>query len=131
MVGASSMKIRIEEGLPFVTVILVFQEQQIQLDQVILDTGSAGTIFKLGKLKSFGIRQEVTDAVHRISGVGGSEFVFMKRIDRIILGNIAVNDFEVEIGTMEYGFPIDGILGLDFLAVVGVVIDLKQLEIYV
>jgi len=30
---------------------------------------------------------------------------------------------------MDYGFPIDGILGLDFLSAIGAAIDLKIFEI--
>jgi hypothetical protein len=32
---------------------------------------------------------------------------------------------------MDYGFPIDGILGLDFLSEVGAIIDLKEFEIHI
>jgi len=124
------MKIRIEDGLPFVSVSLKYKEKQIHLDQVILDTGSAGSIFKFSKLKTIGIQQEENDEVYRISGVGGFEFVFSKHIEQISLGEIVVPDFEVEVGSMEYGFPIDGILGLDFLTSIGAVINLKKLEIY-
>jgi hypothetical protein len=35
----------------------------------------------------------------------------------------------VEIGEMDYGFEIGGILGLDFLRAAGVVIDLGKLSI--
>jgi hypothetical protein len=31
---------------------------------------------------------------------------------------------------MNYGFPIDGILGFDFMQVAGIIIDTKRLEIY-
>jgi len=30
---------------------------------------------------------------------------------------------------MDYGFPIDGILGMDFLTSVGAIIDLDMMEI--
>ena len=124
------MKIRIEDGLPFVTVSLCYQQDEIKLRQVILDTGSAGTIFKYNKVKTIGIQQESEDEIHRISGVGGKEFVFVKRLECLILGNAVVNGFDVEIGTMDYGFQIDGILGLDFLSKIGAIINLKKFEIY-
>ncbi|HBL56151.1 MAG TPA: hypothetical protein EYO46_00060 [Candidatus Lambdaproteobacteria bacterium] len=69
--------------------------------------------------------------MHRITGVGGKEFVFIKNLDRVTLGELAVQNFKVEIGTMDYGFPIDGILGLDFLSEVGAIIDLKEFEIHI
>jgi hypothetical protein len=36
---------------------------------------------------------------------------------------------EIHIGAMDYGFPIQGILGLDFLLQVRAVIDLDALEV--
>ena len=93
---------------------------------MIIDTGSAGTILKFDSVKSIGISQEADDEIHRICGVGGKEFVFAERIDRISLNDAVVDDFVVEIGAMEYGFAIEGILGLDFLTQIGAIIDLKE-----
>lgn len=123
------MKIRIEDGLPFVSISISFQQQQLELDNVIIDTGSAGTILKFDSVKSIGISQEADDEIHRICGVGGKEFVFAKRIDRISLNDAALDDFVVENGAMEYGFAIEGILGLDFLTKIGAIIDLKEFQI--
>ncbi|MBT4287571.1 MAG: hypothetical protein HOD92_09555 [Deltaproteobacteria bacterium] len=123
------MKIRIEDGLPFVSVTISFQQQQMELKNVILDTGSAGTIFKYNAVKSIGIQQDANDEIHRICGVRGKEFVFTKHIDNIIMNDAEVVGFKAEIGTMEYGFPIDGILGLDFLSKIGAKIDLKEFQI--
>ena len=68
--------------------------------------------------------------MQRIRGIGGAEFVFVKRIDRLSVGELQVSDFEIEVGAMDYGFAIDGILGTDFLLQVGAVIDLSRLEIH-
>lgn len=123
------MKIRIEDGLPFVSISISFQQRQLELDNVIIDIGSAETILKFGSGKSIGISQETDDEIHRICGGGGKEFEFAKRIDRISLNDAIVEDFQVEIGAMEYGFAIEGILGLDFLTQIGAIIDLKELQI--
>ena len=76
-----------------------------------------------------GMQYEPDDMVHRIRGVGGTEFVFTKRVDRIRLGELDVTSFEIEIGAMDYGYEIDGIVGVDFLMEVGAIIDLAKLEI--
>ncbi len=73
---------------------------------------------------------EVNDIVHRIRGVGGAEFVFTKTVDKLAINELQVNDFEVEIGAMDYGIDIDGIIGMDFLTLIGATIDLHRLEIY-
>ena len=123
------MKIRIKYGLPFISATLVHQSRRVTLKDVLIDTGSAGTIFSMDKVAGIGLTYEPEDIVHRIRGVGGSEFVFTKRVDELSAGDLKVAKFEVEIGAMDYGFDMDGIVGLDFLTQVGAVIDLKRLKL--
>jgi hypothetical protein len=78
---------------------------------------------------SIGLEYEADDFVYRIRGVGGEEFVFAKRLDRVALGNLEVEDFKIEIGLMDYGFKIDGILGMDFLIGVSAILNLERLEV--
>ena len=56
--------------------------------------------------------------------------MFTKRVDRLSVGDLQVNDFQIEVGAMDYGFDIDGIIGMDFLIQVGAIIDLAKLEIH-
>jgi hypothetical protein len=123
------MKIRLQDGLLFIPTSLTYQGQQVTLDNVLLDTGSAGTIFSTDKVLVVGLQYEANDTVHRIHGVGGSEFVFTKRVDRLTVNGLHIDAFEVELGAMDDGIEIDGIIGLDFLISVGAVIDLAQLEV--
>lgn len=73
---------------------------------------------------------EASDFVRRIRGIGGAEFVFSKRIDQLTIGEMAFLGFEIEIGAMDYGFPIDGIVGMDWLLPMRGMIDLGKLELY-
>jgi len=52
-------------------------------------------------------------------------------VERLTLGDIHVDDFEIEVGGMNYGFEMDGIIGLDFLLRVGAIIDLAAMEVRV
>lgn len=124
------MRIRLENGLPYVTVSLSHRSQELELAKVLLDTGSAGTIFSADRVLDLGLAYEADDTVYRIRGVGGAEFVFSKRVDNLSLGDLAVSGFEIEIGAMDYGFEFDGILGTDFLCQTRAVIDLDRLQIY-
>ncbi len=124
------MKIRIEDRLPFVAVTLGQGEREIVLEHVLLDTGSAGTMFSVDELAKLGIVPEPNDALRRVVGVGGSEFVVAKKIERIALGEIEVPEFPIQMGAMDYGFPIQGLLGTDFFIRAGVVLDLARLEVY-
>ena len=123
------MRIRVQDGLPYVAITLWYHGQPLELPNVLLDTGSARTVFATDQVLAIGLHYEADDTVYRIRGVGGTEFVFSKRVDRLSLGELQVNDFIIEVGAMEYGFPIDGIVGMDFLIQVGAVIDLAQLEV--
>jgi hypothetical protein len=123
------MRIELRGGLLFVSVWLRHGGQELELRDVLLDTGSAGTVFSTDAISIIGLTYEPDDPLHRIHGIGGSEFVFMKRIDQVSVGERHVRDFSLEVGGMDYGFPLDGILGTDFLVAVGAIIDLRTLEI--
>ena len=123
------MKITLRRGLPYITVTLTFHDERVQLENILLDTGSAGSVFATDKLAPVGLKYEPSDPLYTIRGVGGAEFVFVKRIDRLMIDRLSVQDFEIEVGALDYGFEIDGILGMDFLTAVGAVIDLNRMEI--
>ena len=123
------MNIQVRDGLPYDTVTLLYSGQQLDLANVLLDTGSAGTLFAADQVLAVGLQYEADDTVQRIRGIGGAEFVFVKCVDRLSVGELQVSDFAIEVGAMDYGFAIDGIIGTDFLLQVGAVIDLSRLEI--
>ena len=124
------MNIRIQDGLPFISATIDYIGQSITLDNILLDTGSSGTVFGTDKLSAIGLQYEPDDTIRRIRGVGGTEFVFTKRVDAIRLDQFSAHDFELEVGAMDYGFDIDGIIGIDLLTKIGVIIDLQRMEIY-
>ncbi|MCH1627473.1 retropepsin-like aspartic protease [Ferdinandcohnia quinoae] len=116
--------------LPFIEATVTFRGQSLKLENVLLDTGSAGTIFNVNKLEEIGIRPEANDVTQTIQGVGGLEFVYTKNIDRVFIQDeIEIQNFNVELGSMDYGLEIDGIIGYDFMKEVGLVIDLQRLHI--
>lgn len=123
------MKVRIKNGLLYISATLIHRSRRVTLKNVLLDTGSAGSIFSTDKVADIGLTYEPEDFVHRIRGVGGSEFVFTKRVDVLQAGDLKVAGFEIEIGAMNYGFEMDGIIGVDFLTRVGALIDLNRREL--
>jgi hypothetical protein len=125
------MKIHLHSGLPCISVTLEHHGKSLTLDRVLIDTGSGGSIFSIEVLQDIDIQYEPEDRLYRIKGVGGTEFVFGKVIDSIQLGTHGVRQFQIEIGAMDYGFNINGIIGMDFLMAVGALIDLEQMELTV
>jgi hypothetical protein len=120
-------KLVIENGLLLTDMELVYNDKPLKLSRVLVDTGSGGTIISSNLVETVGLVGEKGDTLYRISGVGGSEFVFLKVVDTLKVGNLVVNDFTIEVGAMDYGFDLDGIVGLDFLHEVGAIIDLNRL----
>jgi len=107
----------------------MYGDRQITLENVLLDTGSAGSIFPTDQLLTIGLQYEAEDYVYRVRGVGGTEFVFAKLVDQLALGELQVEGFEIEVGLMDYGFEIDGIIGMDFLTKVGAIVDLERMQV--
>ena len=122
-------EIRLVGGLPFVRAAVAYRGRRIDLDNVLLDTGSGGSVFSADELLSVDLHFERGDPVRRIRGVGGTEFVFTKPVDALTLGSFQVEGFQIEVGALDYGFTIDGILGMDYLLRAGAVLDLDRRRI--
>jgi len=123
------MMFTVKSGLPFVSVDVVANGQRITVDNILLDTGSAGTIFSADILADIGLVLEPNDTLRQIYGIGGSEFVFEKSVDQICLGELVVSNFIIELGALDYGFNLHGIIGSNFLYQTGAHIDFSALSI--
>ena len=123
------MQLLLRDDLPFTTVRISYLGEAIEIDNVLVDTGSASTIVASDVLATVNVNPEPDDKLYAIRGVGGSETVFSREIDFVQVGEKRLDQFEIEIGGMDYGFEINGILGMDFLATVGAIINLRELRI--
>ncbi len=129
MAFEGDMRLRIKDNLPFISIIVIHQSKKIKVPNVLIDTGSGGTILSADTLSQIDIVPQPDDALHTIFGVGGSEVVFTRKVDELQVGMYSTKLFEIEIGGMDYGFDIQGILGMDFLVSAGAKIDLEKMEI--
>ncbi|MEO2256182.1 retropepsin-like aspartic protease [Paenibacillus amylolyticus] len=123
------MKISEIYGLPFISIKLEFRGEVLQLEKVLLDTGSASTLLNADAVREVGMVPEEDDLVDIIRGVGGIEYVYTKSLDSITVDGTTINNFQVEIGNMDYGLEIDGILGFNFMKQTGVVINANLMEL--
>ena len=123
------MQLLLKDNLPFTTVTLVYQGTRLDVQHVLVDTGSASTIFAADVVAAIGIVPQLTDTLQTIQGVGGIEVVFTRLIDALYVEEHGLSAFEVEVGGMDYGFEINGILGMDFLTQKGAVINLYDMRI--
>lgn len=120
------MRFDLVYGIPFVEISLTNERKKINLSNVLLDTGSASTVIPAEIAVELGLDSLPNDRVLKIHGIGGTEFVYEKRIDKIALGTLAVMNIEIHVGSLEYGFGINGILGMDFMVKAGIIIDIKN-----
>lgn len=123
-------KLIIEKGLLLTDMQIEFNKQSLHLQRVLVDTGSGSTIISTDLAESIGIVPEINDTIYRISGVGGSEFVYSKKIDSVRIGEGKTEISELEIGAMNYGFALDGIIGLDLLQQLKAVINIDELILH-
>jgi len=123
------MQLSLRDNLPFVTLTISYAGQTTEAKHVLVDTGSATTIMAADTMAAIRIVPSPDDKLHIIRGIGGSEVVFSRVVDCLQLGDYRLPEFEIEVGGMDYGFAIDGILGMDALMQMGAIIDFRQMQI--
>lgn len=124
------MNLILNYGIPFAVVVLTHKDRSFSFDKFLIDTGSASTIIAAEIAVELGLGPEPLDAIRKIRGIGGTEYVYEKHIDRIQLGSKKLTHFKIQIGDMDYGFVIDGILGMDYLLNAKVIIDLEKMTLF-
>ena len=123
------MRLLLKDSLPFVTLSVTYRGKTVEIPDVLIDTGSGSTILASDIVQTIGIAPSPEDILYAIRGVGGSEVVYSRQVDTIHLGDCTINDFEIEIGGMDYGFDIKGIVGMDLLIQTGAMINLQNMTI--
>ena len=123
------MQLEFRDDLPFISIALAFRGKSTLIDNVLVDTGSASTILADHAVEAVDIAPELDDILYTIRGVGGIETVYTRHVQSLTIGQRALENVEIEIGGMNYGFSINGILGMDVLTRTGAVIDLNRFTI--
>lgn len=117
----------LREGLPFVQIDVGYRRKRQTVPHILIDTGSAGSILNADRAAVLGILPAPDDDLRVVRGVGGTEAVFSRVVDYIQVGEFRLAKFELEIGAMNYGFDILGILGMDFRQRTKATVDLDAL----
>ena len=120
------MKFTLYRGLPYIKVELHHNNQICNFERVLIDTGSAASVFSSDLLGEIGITPNDDDKLHRIQGVGGYEYVIEKTIDLIYFDKAKIVDYPIQLGELDYGQGIQAIIGSDILNHMNAVIDYKN-----
>lgn len=123
------MRFTLKDNLPIVSVTLAYRGVSVTVPHVLIDTGSARTLFAFDIVSDIQITPAPEDILYAIRGVGGMEAVFSRTIDYLQVGERQLPQFEIEVGGMDYGFDIQGILGMDFLRQARVVLNMADLSL--
>ena len=119
------MQFDLKDNLSFTSAVIGYKGSEVEVANVLIDTGSASSIFSADIVEQIQIVPSPQDTLQVIRGIGGTEVVFKRRVDFLELGEFRLPNFEIEVGGMDYGFKIHGILGMDFLIGSGAIINLK------
>ncbi len=120
------MELVIKHDLPFVTIQVKLGVDYLEIPNVLIDTGSAKSILSADILEPLGISPGRNDRLKRVRGIGGTEIVYEKKMDLITIAQCEIPKFTIQIGAMNYGFNINGILGMDFLKRSRATIDIDE-----
>ena len=123
------MKLELRYNLPFTSASLSHQGRVIDVQPILIDTGSASTVISADVVDAIGIVPRPDDILNKLRGIGGTEVVYRRVVDRLSVGDAYLSDFDVEIGGMDYGFEIQGIIGMDFLRRTRSLINLKDMTL--
>ena len=79
------MNLAYKNGLLFTSVEISFQGKTKIIDHVVIDTGAAHSIIVADEVSDIGIFFEPGDTLVNSVGIGGMEYSFSKRIDKVKL----------------------------------------------
>ena len=103
------MKLELRHNLPFTSASLSHQGKSIDIKAILIDTGSSSTVMSADLVEAIGIVPRPDDILNKLRGIGGTEVVYSRVVDRLAVGDAYLSDFDIEIGGMDYGFEIYGI----------------------
>lgn len=122
------MRLILEDELLFLDEITVsYKGKSVVIPKILVDTGSASTAIETDWLVDINIMDDdPNDRFVTVIGIGGSELMMHKTIE-LGVDTVVLPHFGVQIGRLQYGFGINGILGLDFLLMTKAFLDFESL----
>lgn len=116
------IKLRYQDRLLFCSICIKIDGQVLNLDNVLIDTGSATTLINADYITLDG-----TEQIRNAQGVGGYERILKKNISTIEINDVMINNIALSIGDMDYGIDIDLLIGLDVLKALNADINIKDM----
>jgi Aspartyl protease len=122
------MKFVLRDGLIWLPISLIYEGALVEIENCILDTGSATTAIDID-LVTFNYRKPT--AIKRLYGLGGgTQEVVSQQIDSLTIDGQTLQAIDIEFGDMQADFGINGFVGNDVLSRFTVTIDFRKQEIH-
>lgn len=118
------IKLRFQKYLLFCSLDLKINNQNLHLENVLIDTGSATTLINADYILLDG-----NEKIKNAQGIGGYEKILVKNFETLKLNDIALNNICLSIGDMDYGIDIDLLIGLDILKILNANINVKNMTL--
>jgi len=126
------MKIKMINGLPIVSIQIAYQNNTVSLENVLLDTGCAVSVFDTDVVEKVGLLIDRNSGTAvRMYGIGGqSQLCYQHNITEISINDIILDHFTLQLGMTKVPYGFDAILGVDFCEKVGLILDFSQLLVH-
>lgn len=124
------MKIEYVDGLLLTSLTLIYRGHALTIDKLVIDTGASHTLLSADTVADIGVYFETGDEIITAFGIGGEESCFRKTFDSIQLGNLNIDNYKLDVGSIHEKLAINGLLGLDLLMEANIVLDLAGLVMY-
>ena len=123
------MRIEYRDGLLFTSIEITYRGKTKQISNVVIDTGASHSLLTQDCVDEIGIRVSGEDEIVTSYGIGGKEHSFVKKVDKVKVGEYCINNCSLDFTSYIYE-DINGLLGLDMLLNAGFIIDLEKLNMY-
>ncbi len=127
------IKLKEREGILLVDIEIIHNEELIKVEDLVVDTGCATTIVDLDIFHKYSLGYDNnTTTSSTISSHGTIDTCISKIIDNIVLGDMSLKNITIDFAEFSVGenSDINGLLGTNILAELGLVVDLKTNTLY-
>ena len=122
------MNFNFRNGLIWISIDIEYEGENINIDNCILDTGSATTAIDID-LVEFNYKKP--SFVKRLVGIGGgTQEVINQEVNKITIDEISLGKVEIEFGDIQADLGINGFIGTDVLRNFDINIKFSNKELY-
>jgi len=115
-----------KKGLIWVDIELEYNGKKYHIENCIVDTGSASTAIDIDLIE---FDYNRITQIKKLSGIGGIEEVMSQKVESLILGDIEIKNLQIEFGSLQNSYGINGFIGTNILSQFEVNIDFSKQKI--